>query len=155
MNNELSIFSQNASTTENATGRLGNLGEDLARKFLIAKGFAIVAANFKVQIGRNRNDAAVTGEIDIIGIENGTLCFVEVKTRSSDDWSSPESAVDRNKQRKIIRTARAYRRIFGLQSMPYRFDVVSVVIGTGPRPRIELKRNYFGIRNWQPAFDKL
>lgn len=143
MNDRLTIFSQTTETTESPTSSLGLLGEELARKFLEARGFTTVVGNFSVQIGRNRNDAAVTGEIDLIAIEGGTLCFIEVKTRSSDDFSSPEAAVDKLKQRKIIRTARAYRRIFGLRSMPYRFDVVSIVMGTGPRPKIELFRGFF------------
>lgn len=150
-----SIFSHEAETNENSSQRLGSLGETLAQRHLIVRGFTIVAANFQVQIGRNRNGAAVTGEIDIIAIEAGTLCFVEVKTRSREGLASPEAAVDAAKKRNIIRTARAYRRIFGLRSMPYRFDVVSVIIGTGPRPKIELKRNYFGSRTWESSFDKL
>lgn len=143
MDNVSIIFSQDADTAENPAKELGRSGEDLARRFLEARGFRIAVANFRVQIGRNRNGAAVTGEIDIVALEAGTLCFIEVKTRSSDEYSAPESAVDRTKQRKIIRTARAYRRIFGLSSMPYRFDVVSIVIGDGPRPKIELFRGFF------------
>ncbi|HTK38430.1 MAG TPA: YraN family protein, partial [Pyrinomonadaceae bacterium] len=105
--------------------------------------YAIVAANFKVPIGRNLNDAAVTGEIDLIALDGDVLCFVEVKTRSSADFAEPTAAVNLRKQRQIIRTARVYRNIFRIREMEYRFDVVSVVIKNGTRPQIELHKGFW------------
>ena len=122
---------------------LGELGEELAARFLENHGYTLVAANFKVPIGRNLNDAAVTGEIDLIALEGGVLCFVEVKTRSSVDFAEPTAAVNLRKQRQNIRTARVYRNIFRIREMEYRFDVVSVVLKKNARPQIELHKAFW------------
>jgi putative endonuclease len=66
----------------------------------------------------------VTGEIDLIALDGETLCFVEVKTRRSAEFTSITANVDLRKQRQITRTAKMYRRVFGVYEMPYRFDVV-------------------------------
>lgn len=126
-----------------ATRILGEKGEDLAAKFLVASGYILVAANFKVPIGRNFNDATVTGEIDIVALDGDVLCFVEVKTRSSADFAEPTAAVNLRKQRQIVRTARVYRDIFRIREMEYRFDVVSVVLKNDVRPRIELHKAFW------------
>jgi putative endonuclease len=126
---------------------LGRRGEELAAAFLQQAGYQIVAANFVLPVGRNRNDAVVSVEIDLVAYEGPTLCFVEVKTRASDWFAAPSANVDLRKQRQIIRAARAYRRIFGLTETPYRYDVVSIVLPAaeeGPRAlRIELLRNFW------------
>ena len=122
---------------------LGEQGEELAARYLESCGYAIVAANFKVPIGRNLNDAAVTGEIDLIALDGDLLCFVEVKTRSSADFAEPTAAVNLRKQRQIIRTARVYRDIFRIRDMEYRFDVVSVILKNDARPQIELHKGFW------------
>jgi len=122
---------------------LGEQGEELAARYLESCGYAIVAANFKVPIGRNLNDAAVTGEIDLIALDGDVLCFVEVKTRSSADFAEPTAAVNLRKQRQIIRTARVYRDIFRIRDMEYRFDVVSVILKNDARPQIELHKAFW------------
>jgi putative endonuclease len=129
--------------------KLGLRGENLAAILLESEGYAIVASNFTLPVGRNTRGAIVNGEIDIIAYDRTTLCFVEVKTRRSDDFAAPEQNVDRRKQRQITRAARAYRRMFGLLGCDYRYDVVSVVIpeedeeGNVPSPRIELLKNFW------------
>lgn len=126
---------------------LGRRGEELAAAFLIQAGFQIVASNFRVPVGRNRNEAVVSVEIDLIAYEGPTLCFVEVKTRASDWFAAPSANVDLRKQRQIIRAAHAYRRMFDLTKTPYRYDVVSIVLPSAeeaPRGlRIELLRNFW------------
>lgn len=96
--------------------------------YLCQLGFQIVAANFIVPVGRNRNDAIVNAEIDVVAYEGAVLCFVEVKTRTSDWFAPPTANVDLRKQRQISRAAHAYRRMFELIEAPYRFDVVSIVL---------------------------
>ncbi len=142
---------------------LGRRGEELAAAFLMQTGFQIVAANFTIPVGRNRNDAVVNVEIDLVAYEGPTLCFVEVKTRASDWFAAPSANVDLRKQRQIMRAAHAYRRVFGLTNTPYRYDVVSIVLPTadeGPRGlQIELLRNFwseekFRKRDWrEPYYD--
>ncbi|HEY9282580.1 MAG TPA: YraN family protein [Pyrinomonadaceae bacterium] len=107
---------------------LGARGERLAADLLERAGYRLVAANFKLPVGRNLRGAVVEAEIDLIAYDGPTLCFVEVKTRRSDEFAAPEANVDLRKQRQITRAARAYRRAFGLTSAPHRYDVVSLVI---------------------------
>lgn len=107
---------------------LGRKGEELAAAYLDQQGFQIVAANFTVPVGRNRNDAVINVEIDLVAYEGPVLCFVEVKTRASDWFAPPTANVDLRKQRQVTRAARVYRRMFGLKAEPYRFDVVSIVL---------------------------
>lgn len=140
----LSVDTQNKHSREANTSRsVGQTGEWLAARFLVKKGYRPVAANFKVPVGRNRNGALVTGEIDFIGYDADILCFVEVKTRSSDEFASPLSAVDARKQRQIIRAARMYRKIFRLVNVNFRYDVVSIVLQREKRPKIELYKGFW------------
>lgn len=126
---------------------LGQLGEELAAAYLEQAGYQIVASNFTVPVGRNRNDAVVTVEIDLVAYEGPVLCFVEVKTRVSDWFAPPAANVDLRKQRQIMRAASAYRRMFGLMSFPYRYDVLSIVAPPAEdlpdKPEIELLRNFW------------
>jgi putative endonuclease len=128
---------------------LGRRGETLAAEYLEAIGYRLVAANFSVPIGRNLNGAIVRAEVDLVGYDGETLCFVEVKTRASDWYAAPQVNVDLRKQRQIIRAARAYRRLFGLLESSYRFDVITVTLapveaGSGSsKPRLELLKNFW------------
>lgn len=144
MSEILSLNVKDAPAPASETARLGQLGESLACRFLIKNQWRLIAANFKVPIGRNSRGAQVTGEIDVIALdENDVLCFVEVKTRSSDFFAAPIAAVDLRKQRQITRTARMYRKIFGLQAFDFRYDVVSIVLGKDEKPKIELFKNFW------------
>jgi len=126
---------------------LGRRGEALASAYLEQQGYAIVAANFTLPVGRNLRGVIVSSEIDLVAYEDQTLCFVEVKTRASDWFAPPEANVDRRKQRQITRAARAYRRIFGLEEVPFRFDVVSVVLpgedDSVTQLQVDLLRNFW------------
>jgi len=121
---------------------VGAFGEDAAARYLESRGYRLVMRNFKVPIGRNSIGAQITGEIDIIAVDDDTLCFIEVKTRSSDDFAPILAAVDRRKQRQITRTARVYRIMMHLTEMPIRFDVVTVLIQSG-RPKIEHTKGFW------------
>ena len=128
---------------------LGRRGERLAADYLCARGYELVASNFKTGVGRNRRGAVMQTEIDLVAYDGPVLCFVEVKTRASDWFAAPESNVDLRKQRQVTRAARAYRRLLGLQGAPHRYDVVSVILpppdaaGREPAPRVELLRNFW------------
>lgn len=107
---------------------LGQRGEELAAAYLEQYGYRLVAANVTLPVGRNLRGATVTAEIDLIAYDGPTLCFVEVKTRASDWFAAPEANVDLRKQRQVARAAHAYRRMLGIESSPYRYDVVSIVM---------------------------
>lgn len=122
---------------------VGELGERLAARFLVKNGYRLVVSNFKIPIGRNSRGASVTGEIDLIALDADVLCFVEVKTRSSDQFAAPIAAVDLRKQRQITRTARMYRSAFQIGATDFRYDVVSIVLQKNQPPNIELFKNFW------------
>ena len=127
--------------------RLGKLGEAYAAAYLDQQGYQLVAANFTVPVGRNLRGAIINSEIDLIGYDGDTLCFIEVKTRASDWFAPPQVNVDRRKQRQIARAAHAYRRMLHLEGNPYRYDVVTVILGDegepSSSPEVELLKNYW------------
>lgn len=143
MSDPLSIIPAGDHTAENPGIVLGRTGEALAAEYLRSLGFRMVVSNFKVPVGRNRRGVQVTGEIDMIAIENETLCFVEVKTRRSEEFTPVITAVDIRKQRQITRTAKVYRKIFGIRNVRCRYDVVTVLIPKHAEPEIKLTRSYW------------
>jgi putative endonuclease len=135
--------------TFGSTIELGAYGESVARAELKRRGYRLVVTNFTAPLGRNRRGQPLTGEIDIIAYDaTGVLCFIEVKTRTSDLYATPQSAVDLRKQRQIIRTSRIYRRIFQLAGEAYRYDVVSVLL-TRSTPEVTLLQGYFSAGRFQ------
>jgi putative endonuclease len=114
--------------------RTGRRGEEAAYFHLRTLGYTMVARNFRSPRRR--------GEIDLIGWEDDTLCFVEVKTRTTRDVKPGEAAVDRRKRREVAAVAREYLRRFP-PSCQWRFDVVSVYYSESEtsQPRIEVFRN--------------
>ncbi|MGI8542664.1 MAG: YraN family protein [Aridibacter sp.] len=143
MSEIISISLKDTEKEQTITSKIGEFGETIAAEFLNKQGFRLVATNFKAPIGRTRKGVQFTGEIDLIAFDkNETLCFVEVKTRSSDEFASPLSAVDLRKQRQITRTARVYRKIFKLNNIKCRYDVISIVLNNNKAPKIELIKEF-------------
>lgn len=137
-----------------STSSVGRTGEEAAALFLVKSGYRLVLTNFTVPIGRNTRGAQVTGEIDIIALDEDVLCFVEVKTRTSDEFALPLAAVDLRKQRQITRAARVYRKIFHLENQKFRYDAVSVVLNGKKAPKIEIFKKFwtedkFRKKNWR------
>jgi len=95
---------------------IGKRGETLAYWYLRQTGYTIVA----------RNRLLRKGELDLVGWDGPVLAFVEVKTRTSDAAGPPETAVNRGKQKKIIKAANEYMRRLPRKSLTYRFDIASV-----------------------------
>ncbi|MGQ9897252.1 MAG: YraN family protein [Acidobacteriota bacterium] len=121
---------------------LGQEGERLAANFLTQCGMQVVACNVRVPVGRNRTGARIYGEIDIVAFDGPMLVFVEVKTRATTDFATPESAVTFRKQAQLTRAARRYRTLIGPFDAPCRFDVVSVIATPGATPTIRLFKNF-------------
>lgn len=107
----------------NATAALGKRGEDLAHRYLQQAGFQVVARNYK---------PGQDSEIDIVARLGELLVFVEVKTRTSDEHSAPERNVGEEKERHIIRAARAYATRAGIDWDKVRFDIISIVMNNPP-----------------------
>ena len=71
--------------------------------------------------------------------------FVEVKTRTREDFGRPIEAVDRDKQKRISRGGLAWLRLLNDPDILFRFDVVEVIIAEGAEPRLELIKNAFAL----------
>ncbi len=99
-------------------GDIGRHGEDLAHRWLRARGFRIVARNWRPPQGG--------GEIDIIAREDDWLVFVEVKTRTTGEWAAPERDVNGEKIQALRRAARDYMRRTYADESRIRFDAISV-----------------------------
>jgi len=97
---------------------LGRRGEDLAHRYLRNAGFTVVARNYR---------PGVDSEVDIIARERATLVFVEVKSRSSAEFGSPDRAIGAEKQKHILRAARSYTTRAGIEWKDVRFDTISIV----------------------------
>jgi putative endonuclease len=96
----------------------GRRGEDLAHRHLRAKGFIVVARNWRPPQGG--------GEIDIIAWERDWLVFIEVKTRTSAEFSAPERDIDMEKIQTLRRAARDYIRRANADESRVRFDAISI-----------------------------
>jgi putative endonuclease len=113
--------------------KTGRTGEESAYFFLRDKGYTMVARNWRTVSRR--------GEIDLIGWDGATLCFVEVKTRGTRSVVPAEFAVDGEKQEELRMMARVYMR--RMERVSTRFDVVSVYM-EGREPALELRKDAFG-----------
>ena len=96
----------------------GHLGERAARKELRRLGLKFLTANFRTP----------RGEIDLIFRDQDCLVFVEVKTRSSEDWTRPARAVDAERRRRLTRAALDYLRLLRNPQVKLRFDIVEVLL---------------------------
>ena len=92
-------------------------GEKMAVQYLQEKGYVILHTNW-------RNGKA---EADIIAEKNGMLIIAEVKTRSTAYFGSPGEAVDKQKQKMLVKAAEAYLEINNIDK-EVRYDVVAIVM---------------------------
>ncbi len=116
--------------------RRGKLGERAARRYLQRQGMKFLAANFRTP----------RGEIDLIFRADGfsgfsrswlsrwtrpavpCLVFVEVKTRSSEEWTRPAAAVDKERRERLTRAGLDYLRLLKKPPVKVRFDIVEVIL---------------------------
>ncbi len=114
--------------------RTGRRGEEEAYFYLRRHGYVMVARNYRSPRSRS--------ELDLIGWDGGTLCFIEVKTRTTRDVKPAEAAVDGEKQRDLACVAREFlRKTKG--NPPFRFDIVSIYFEAGREMQIELFKDAF------------
>lgn len=95
---------------------LGDFGEEVAADRLRVKGYRILARNWRTS----------AGEIDIIAEQNDVIVFVEVKTRTSDLYGTPQEAITQNKRKRIIKSSLAYLTEMDLFDRDWRVDMVAI-----------------------------
>jgi putative endonuclease len=116
-----------------ATGRRG---ERAAYFYLRQRNFIVTARGWRTSRAR--------GDLDIIAWENDTLCFIEVKTRTTRAIAPAEAAVDADKRRMLRKMAHYYLRQLPTRDIPIRFDILSIYFEAGKSVDFELFRAAFG-----------
>jgi len=122
--------------TWNPGAALGRRGEDAAHRYLRGLGYTVVGRNYRTSSG--------SGEVDIIAWDGMVLVFVEVKSRSTGEFSAPDRSIGQEKQLRLFRAAREYLRRANLPWNQVRFDTVSVIME--PRMAISHARDVFRIK---------
>lgn len=102
---------------------VGNTGEQAVARYLRWRLYRVVATNYYTPYG----------ELDIVCRRGGVVVFVEVKTRTSNQYGAPELAITRQKQMHLVRAAEYFRKIEGCEKNSWRIDVVSVKIQNGKK----------------------
>ena len=101
---------------------MGKFGEELAAQYLLSKEYRILLRNYRLR----------TGEIDIICTKDDSIVFVEVKTRRSNRFGTPEEAVTKKKMAHIRQTALTYLAEQKSTYKQIRFDVIAIMLQEGP-----------------------
>ena len=114
---------------------IGDIGEKLARDFLKKRGYRIRETNYRCR----------EGEIDIVAEKKGYLVLIEVRTRTSSDFGSPEESVTFTKKEKLITSALTYMPSHENLPENWRIDFVAIELDqNGKVTRIELIENAVG-----------
>ena len=115
--------------------RHGVLGEREAKKHLKRLGMKFLTANFRTD----------RGEIDLVFRDQDCLVFVEVKTRSSEEWSRPAAAVDRERRQRLTRAGLDYLQKLKNPKVKVRFDIVEVLLNDGAVREVRHLPNSFAM----------
>ena len=110
----------------------GKIGEDLAVDFLKNSGYRIIERNFRCKLG----------EIDIIALDKNILAFVEVRTKKTSSFCTPQETVTFSKQKKLQKLSLYYLAKKQIKNRDCRFDVVAIDLSKG-KNGIELFKNAF------------
>ncbi len=120
-NTTAATSSATITATATTTDR-GNRAEDLARRHLEAQGLVFLAAHYRLARGPSKP----AGEVDLVMRDrDGTLVFVEVRSRRTTSHGGAAASVGAGKQRRIVRAAQHYLRSIA-SPPPCRFDVVAI-----------------------------
>ena len=113
---------------------IGALGESKSENYLMNLGYKILDKNFRCKCG----------EIDLIALSKGCICFIEVKTRYGINFGMPAESVSYSKQHKIYKTAEMYILKKNIINYNFRFDVMEVILNNN--------NNDFFINHIEDAF---
>ncbi len=102
--------------------RLGRRGEEMAAGFLKSSGCGILESNYR----------SPWGEIDLVATDGEELAFIEVRTRRSLAFGSPQESITQKKADHLVATAQHYLQNRAPENdgeeMPWRIDLVSVCL---------------------------
>ena len=113
---------------------LGRWGERRCESFLKKQGLRKLANNYFCK----------AGEIDLIMVDgSGAVVFVEVKTRTNEDFEAVESVITQKKKGKLTRVARYFLAAHEIANRPCRFDIVIIVLGQAGPAQIRHYKNAF------------
>ncbi len=113
---------------------LAKWGERRAQKFLKKYGCTTLARNYLCK----------TGELDLVMAESdGTIVFVEVKTRSNRDIAEPEDSVTASKRQRLSRAAQYFLKTQKIENRPCRFDVIAITLDQQGRETVKHYKNTF------------
>jgi putative endonuclease len=114
----------------------GELGERIAERWLVRRGWRLVQRRFR----------SGHRDIDLVVERDGTIAFVEVKARKGVEFGGPVQAVDHRKRRQLERSAMVWIDRHGREAESYRFDVVGVLL-SGATVRVCHVENAFGLKS--------
>ena len=95
---------------------LGDWGEDKAQRYLSDQGYQLLARNWRTR----------EGEIDLVIEQDLTIFFIEVKTRKTDRFGSPEESITPGKQKRLMKTCLAYLQEDHYENRDWRIEVVAI-----------------------------
>jgi putative endonuclease len=110
----------------------GILGEKLAKDFLINQGYIIKDTNYRCR----------EGEIDLIALHKDCLVFIEVRTKRSYEYGSPEESITNTKKARLLATAYHYQQNHNELPSSWRIDVLAIELNrSGQVNRIDIIEN--------------
>ena len=111
----------------NDRARLGRWGERRCERYLKDKGLRTLSRNYSCKVG----------ELDLVMVDtDGTLVFVEVRTRADESFAPAEATITPAKRLRVSRAARYFLAVHKIEDRPLRFDVVAVILGRRGPPQI-------------------
>lgn len=117
-----------------STRQIGNEGEELAAAYLESKGYTVLDRNYHFE----------RAEVDIVAYDNETcIVFVEVKTRSTNQYGEPEEHINEEKIQNIYKAAEAWIYERKMDGSPVRFDIISILQQNDEAPEIKHFENAF------------
>lgn len=109
------------------TQQTGNLGEQIAKNYLISKGYEIIETNWTTRFG----------ELDIIAQHNDMYVFVEVKSRHSHNTESALANITPAKREKMIKAIYQYINDKDLDNVDWRVDAIGIALRHHQTPIID------------------
>jgi len=118
----------------NDRARLGRWGERRCERYLRNKGLRTLGRNYSCKVG----------ELDLVMVDtDGTLVFVEVRSRADERFGPAEATVTPAKRARVARAARHFLAVHKIEDRPLRFDVVTLILGRSGPPQIQHFPNAF------------